>query len=105
MRRSIVLAAFLLACGDPVPAGTCSATADCRAGEQCVDGACVARVDAGPADAGPIDAGCTCGPGEVCSATGCSADCGSPASTPCGAGQVCDFATGACAAEGTAGIL
>ena len=65
----------------------------------------MARVDAGPADAGPIDAGCTCGPGEVCSATGCSADCGSPASTPCGAGQVCDFATGACAAEGTAGIL
>jgi hypothetical protein len=52
-----------------------------------------------------VDAGCACQPGEVCEDGICSPDCGHPAAEPCGVGTTCDFATGACVADGTAGIL
>lgn len=103
MTRFLVIALFALGCDSGEPA-RCSSAADCEGTEMCLDGSCVPRLDSGTPDA-PTDGGCSCGPGEVCGAAGCAADCGNPLSTACGAGTECDFATGACVAEGTAGAL
>ena len=100
----LAMVLFLVACGgDDVPAGRCSTNADCPGGA-CIDGMCVVRTDAGALDAGG-DAGCACGAGEVCSASGCTPECGDPRARACDAGDVCDFASGRCVAEGTSGIL
>jgi hypothetical protein len=80
--------------------GACASDAECSAGESCVDGACVADVDAGrPAP----DAGCACAEGEVCGGGACEPDCGDPRAIPCAG--VCDYATGRCAEAGAPGIL
>lgn len=99
------LCLVLLAC-DPAapPPPECAVDGDCSATERCVDGACAARPDAGepPPDAGTS---CACVAGQVCRADTCVSDCADPGSIACGAGRTCDYATGACADEGTPGIL
>ena len=84
----------------------CRTTSECDPGRSCVDGACVVMSDGGGGlpDA-PMDAPCVCGAGESCATGTCAADCGDPRATPCGAGDVCDFATGRCVADGTPGAL
>lgn len=105
MRRALFVAALLTACGE-APAPGCVADSECAAGERCVDGACLAALDAAADPDSGADGGvCACGPGEVCSDGACAADCGDPTALACGAGRVCDFATGACADEGSPGLL
>lgn len=97
MRRFLL--AFVLAC-DPAPVEPgCTSDAECGAGERCVDGECIEMLDAGRSDAG-----CACAAGEVCSDGVCAPDCGNPLAIPCGT-DVCDYASGRCAAPGTSGIL
>jgi len=105
--RAAPLLLLLLASCDPAPpADDCARDSDCAASEACVDGRCEARPDAAPPrDVGPADAGCACGAGEACRGGVCASDCGDPAALPCAAGEVCDFATGACANEAAPGIL
>jgi hypothetical protein len=52
---SVVLAFWQVACAcnTPGPGSACDTTADCRAGQTCVDGRCRARLDGGGEDAGP----------------------------------------------------
>ncbi len=98
----IILASLLAACGDGPAEPECSVDGDCAAGEQCVDGRCVPEPDAGgSSDAGPP----VCGPGQLAQSGGCADECGSPASVPCAAGQVCDVAGGSCVPAGTVGLL
>jgi hypothetical protein len=96
-------------CGGPAPAGTCHASSDCRAGQQCVDSRCVAAPDGGTLDAsgdtGPLpDTGMTCPLGHMCGAACCGTGqvCGTNVmccdraslcgTTCCGAGEVCEGA-------------
>lgn len=94
------------ACGDDTVTPGCSLDGDCDTGEMCVDQRCVPNnVDAGfdaTMDSGPM---CDCVSGEVCREDRCVMECGDPASVACGAGNSCDFATGACVSDGTSGAL
>jgi hypothetical protein len=103
----LCLALLALASCDATPSPTCTTDDGCASGERCVDGACVAPLDAGPRDAGADEdaSACACTEGEACRADACLEDCGDPSSVPCGAGRACDYATGACADEGASGIL
>lgn len=60
---------LLAACGASPPAGRpCASHDECAAGEACVDGRCVPRVDAGGSDAG----GGACAPSRACGSECCS---------------------------------
>ncbi|MCZ7683027.1 MAG: hypothetical protein M5U28_31145 [Sandaracinaceae bacterium] len=105
-RAPIVLSLLAASCGASPAPPACASDGECGVGQRCVDGECVARPDAGAASDGGTDAGaCDCGPGEACRERACASDCGDPSALPCATGQVCDFATGRCADEGTPGIL
>jgi hypothetical protein len=108
--KHLIALVFVLsaaACGDDdtVTPG-CTLDDDCDAAEMCVDQRCVPSTpDAGQdaaTDSGPA---CECVGGEVCRADRCVMECGDPASETCGAGNACDYATGACVSEGAAGAL
>lgn len=74
-------------------------------GARCTDGRCVVPPDTGPRPDAGQNAAIECGAGELRTGDTCSAECRDPSAVPCAAGDVCDFASGACAAEGTPGIL
>ncbi len=99
----IGLLALSIGC-DPPPTEGCRSAADCEGAQVCIDGTCTAAPDAPSVDA-PADTTCTCAPGASCASGVCAMDCGDPLATPCASGDECDFATGACVAEGTAGAL
>jgi len=101
----VLTAVCIQACAGDDDAGACVISMDCGDGRSCVDGRCVAAHDGGGVDAGPADAGCHCSAGEVCDTGACHAVCGDPTSLACDGDDVCDFATGRCAAAGTPGIL
>lgn len=52
---SLITSAGILGCdcGSPPPTAACESSSDCRGGQVCIDGACVARVDGG---SGGVDA-------------------------------------------------
>lgn len=94
-RFSSCLALVLFGCGGS-PTDSCASSDECAAGEECVDGACVARMDAGGPDAGTADAGSDAG-GSCPTAIVC----GSPPSC-CGASEEC--ISGACVAACASGV-
>jgi hypothetical protein len=107
---------FVAACdcsGPATPSGHCAASAECRAGQVCIDSRCVAMPDTNGLDGGttPVDTGvvpmdawgrCTssasCGAGYECAGGMCCASADVCGESCCGSGQTC-FA-GACVMPG-----
>src|SRR5690242_7285958 len=61
-----------------------------------------------PSDAGAPDAadgGPTCSAGQSPRSGSCVPDCGDPLAPPCANGDVCNFASGACVAPASGGVL
>lgn len=87
---SAALASFLLLagceCGSPEPSGSsCRTSADCAAGQRCVDDRCVAPLaDAGAPEDGATECSPACGDDEVCVAGACASDLG-----PCADSDEC----------------
>ncbi|MBW2464775.1 MAG: VCBS repeat-containing protein, partial [Deltaproteobacteria bacterium] len=100
IKTSLLSACFLFtmalaACdcsGDDPPGAMCASSADCAAGETCVDGLCVGSPDGG------TDGGGDTGLGDSSLPDGCAAPCGT---TCCVGGEVC-VGGAACAPAGAA---
>jgi hypothetical protein len=95
LARVLLALVVLAGCGAPPHGASCRTDGECSSGLRCVDGEC----------APPDDAGEACGPGETARGGTCTSDCGDPSSLPCASGQVCNYATGLCASEGSEGVL
>ncbi|MBI5513458.1 MAG: hypothetical protein HY909_06785 [Deltaproteobacteria bacterium] len=109
-RGTLWVAAGLLSCAEPGPAFTPEprdASVDASAQDRVAPD--LPRPDSqGPVGDRPTDTSdpcALCGPGEVCQARRCLADCRFEAARPCGEGTVCDFLAGRCTAPGMACLL